>query len=209
MKKLAFTLIVLLMGCSMQAQINLDHKSWETGIHENMLLTNLTFSLGNNGTEWKYYVYTSAEWMLTDHFGIEGGAFFNVGSTEMDAVDLLTGCCAINDGQADYYTHNLFFGPNYHFFTRKSIDLYAGFHPGLTLFYAPDFSYQRSGETNLSPSHTAVTPAGSALAGVAYYAKFFHVFGQARYVMSRYDSQQFQAQLNDFRLAFGLGFNLF
>ena len=210
MRRVAFLLLVLLIQIPGIAQVNLDYKTWEPGIHKNMLITNFTFSVGKSPSELKYYLYTSAEWTLTDNVGIEGSVFINLGSSENDLGTLLNSCCATDGGTLDYQTHNLFFGPNYHFFDHKRGDLYAGIHPGLTLFAAPEMTYEREwGETGTIAETYSVNPAASFHAGAAYYARFFHAFVQTRYVMSRNDSFNYSGKFNEFRVALGLGFNLF
>ena len=210
MRRVAFLLLMLCLTVPGLAQVNLDYKTWEPGIHKNMLITNFTFSIGKSPSELKYYLYTSAEWMLTDNWGLEGSAFINLGSSENDLESLLHAGTAQVGGVTDYQTHNIFLGPNYHFLDHKRVDLYAGIHPGLTLFSAPEFSFvQEWGENVTIPQTYALEPTVSLHGGAAYYARFFHAFVQARYVVGRHDSFQYSGKFNEFRFALGLGFNLF
>ncbi|MEM7041058.1 MAG: hypothetical protein AAF570_29105 [Bacteroidota bacterium] len=210
MRKITAFTLLLLLKLSAGAQINFDVSTWETGIHQNMLITNLTFSVGKSPSELKYYVFTSAEWTLTDNWGIEGGLFFNVGSSEKDVIPLLNTCCAVDPQTEDYYTHNLFFGPNYHFLTRKRVDFYVGVHPGLQLFTAPAFTYANTdgGSVDVERNY-GISPAASFQTGLAYYAKFFHAFLNTRYVLGRHDSALYEGKFNEMRFMLGLGFNLF
>jgi|GEM_PF-2290224 len=210
-KKLILLLLLPLCGSLLPAQINWDFKSWETGIHKNMLITNLTFSVGSSPSELKYYVYTSAEWTLTDHFGVEGSVFYNAGSNQENAASLLTYENVIDVGQADYANHNIFLGPNYHFFDRQRADVYVGMQPGLAIFTAPAYDFEQVGGTQSTTvaDFLGVAPSVSFVLGSAYYGKLFHAFVQARYVAGRIDALEYSGKLNDLRLSIGLGFNLF
>lgn len=210
-EKIILLVLLSLFGGMLPAQVNWDFKTWETGIHKNMLITNLTFTVGSSPSELKYYVYTSAEWTLTDHLGAEGSLFFNAGSSRNDAPSLLTYENVIDVGQADYAVHNLFLGPNYHFFDRKRGDVYVGVQPGLALFTAPAYSYERVGvtETQNIDEFKSFAPNVSFVLGTAYYGKLFHAFVQGRYVLGRFDALEYSGSLNEFRISIGLGFNLF
>lgn len=207
-KQLFTTLLCLLITVPAWSQLKLIPD--EAGIHKGMYRTTATFAPAYDGIEWKYYVLGESEYLLTDNLGLLGAVYVQAGSSEQDAANWLTDCCAYNDGQADYYAHNLFFGPKYHFLTNQPLDIYVGIQPGLTFFHTREYEYRVSETTTrIAAAHQAVEPNGSAQLGVAYYGKLFHLYGQTRYVMGRHDSEAYSLNLNDWRFSFGLGFNIF
>ena len=201
MKRIALILFLLFCSVGLKAQ-------QPVGVGKGMIRTQGTYVFGFDGLETKYYINGGAEYMLTDNIGWNGNLSANIGSSKQDAVLFLTDCCKPDDEIEDYYVHSLFFGPYYHFLPNKRIDLYAGIQPGMSLFHAPEYQYQVSStETRTALTTNAVLPNASAVAGVAYYGSFFHLFGNARFVTGSVHNQTYKANLNELRLAFGLGFN--
>ncbi len=195
MKKLIL-ILPLLFGTLLYGQS-------ENGIHQGMVRFQGTAAMGfetsnkvyENG-EQRYYVYGEVEYLLSDHLGINGAFFANLGSSEKIVLTRAA------DPSEDGYVHSTFAGPIYHFLPQQALDLYVGIQPG--------FSYSTVHTTAANDgviSESQFGPAGSVLTGAAYYGSFFHLFAQARYVASPFSSNSAQRNFNDLRLCIGLGFN--
>jgi hypothetical protein len=187
--------IVIFLACmlpSMNAQ----------GIHRGMLRTQGTLAAGivNRSEEIRYYVYGELEYLLDDHVGFNGAIYGQVGSSKQEFPELIA-----PDG-GDYFTHSVFAGPIYHFRQDTPLDLYVGLQPGLHLTQSPfvnqawGIQYQES---------WSLSPSASALAGIAYYGSFFHVFGQLRALTGQNVKAGTLYGIAELRPTFGLGFNLF
>jgi hypothetical protein len=188
MKKLL--LLTLLWGAFLAAQA-------QDGIHKGLVRVQGTVGLGISKPELRYYVLGELEGLLTDHVGINGAIYANLGS-DRSAFDIYFS----EPKPDDYYVHTIFAGPIYHFTPNKPLDVHVGVQPGISL---TQLNY-------MPPSGTVATefdvaPAASVLTGVAYYGSIFHLFAQARYVVTRHTTVHGDVPLNDLRLAIGLGFN--
>jgi hypothetical protein len=190
MKKL-WILLPILLSLQLAAQK-------EVGIHQGLWRVQGTVGLGISKPELRYYVLGELEGLISDHVGINGTVYANLGS-DRSAFDIFFSPPKADD----YYVHSVLAGPIYHFISNKPIDLYAGFQPGLSLtqlnFLYPD---------NAVGTEWSAAPTASVLTGVAYYGSFFHLFAQARYVATRHATIRANTPLRDIRLAIGLGFNI-
>lgn len=117
---------------------------------------------------------------------------------------------ATQNGSNMLHNHSLFFGANYHF-PIKRFDPYLGLHPGASVIQIrnpieqdPEF------ELAYSESTLKVAPAVSAVAGFNYYVwKFLHFTGKVTYVHANHPTEWgTNYALNEFRLSFGLGWNV-
>ncbi len=112
--------------------------------------------------------------------------------------------------------HATFSGLSYHFRTKSHFDPYFTIAPGVTV--TQDNSFEAC-LNSLGPNVTvsfckqtekSVNPLLSAGFGFNYYfQKWFHLFGEARYIGGKYLSDApAPLSLSELRFSFGLGFNL-
>jgi hypothetical protein len=169
------------------------------GIHKGLVRVQGTVGLGVSKMELRYYFIGELEGLVSDHIGINGTTYTNLGS-DRSIFDVY----AVKPKRDDYYVHSVLTGPIYHFLVDQPIDFYVGIQPG--------FSFTQANYINASggaSTEFGFAPTASALTGVAYYGSFFHLFAQARYVATRHASVQVNTPLRDLRVAIGLGFNIF
>lgn len=191
MKKLTFILFLLLSAFAF-GQSN-------TGIHRGLIRFQGTLALGFSpaklkSPEQRYYIYGDLEYLLNDHWGLDGASFANIGSSQRP---ILQG----NNSKEDAYVHSILVGPVYHFLPENAFDFYAGLQPGFSLaqVYFSDSSAIVNGNQ--------FSPTISPFLGVAYYGSFFHLFAQARWLNAIYEDQNYSRNLSDLRFCIGLGFN--
>ncbi|MCB9187366.1 MAG: hypothetical protein H6601_11570 [Flavobacteriales bacterium] len=108
------------------------------------------------------------------------------------------------------HDHSLFFGANYHF-PYKRFDPYIGLHPGASLIQMrnPDTG---TPEINVAipESVMKVSPAISVVTGFNLYVwKYLHFLGKLSYVHANHPTEWgTNYALDEFRLSFGLGWNV-
>lgn len=110
----------------------------------------------------------------------------------------------LNSGQNQLLkqNHQLFAGASYHFITNSKFVPYVGFQPGIAITQSNEVTISRENDV-------AITPLVSGVFGFNYFAaKWFHLFVDGRYISGNYLSNNTPISLNEFRLSFGLGFNL-
>jgi hypothetical protein len=190
MKKLLL-ILPLLMGMSLWAQK-------KEGIHRGLIRVQGTVGLGISKMELRYYVIGELEACLSDHIGINGTTYTNLGS-DRSVFDVY----AVKPKNDDYYVHSVLTGPIYHFLTDQPLDVYLGIQPGISFTQLNYLNAAGNVGTEFG-----VAPTASALTGVAYYGSFFHLFAQARYVATRHATVRDNTPLRDLRIAIGLGFNI-
>ncbi|MBX7095173.1 MAG: hypothetical protein K1X56_10645 [Flavobacteriales bacterium] len=111
--------------------------------------------------------------------------------------------------------HSLFAGPLYHFKTNISFDPYIGLQPGINLGEAvnatlgtPSYNTQ----ILIAPPEEmemVATPLISPIIGFNFYGtKWFHIWCNLRYIQGRFLDNYNSASLSEFRVSFGLGFNI-
>ncbi|HEX2899303.1 MAG TPA: hypothetical protein VHS96_06255 [Bacteroidia bacterium] len=171
------------------------------GIHQWMFRAQGTVALGldiNKYTpEQRYYIYGEGELLVSDHIGINGSAWYNLGSSERRFISF-----GAPDGAEDAKAHSILAGPVFHAFADHPLDLFLGIQPGFSLTTMKYNTPVDGVETEFQ-----VSPTASVHGGVAYYGSFFHLFAQARYLRTQHYSIRNQQPLNDLRLCIGLGFN--
>jgi len=110
------------------------------------------------------------------------------------------------DKQMLNQNHQLFAGASYHFNTTSNFVPYVGLQPGIALTQA-NFVPIAIGINN--ENNVEASPLISGVVGFNYFAsKWFHLFIDGRYVSGKHLSNQKVITLDEFRLSFGLGFNL-
>ena len=145
------------------------------------------------------YVSGNMEYYLEKNVSFRGGLYLFLGTSDADAV----------------FTKNstLFTGFYYHPKTNNHLDPYIGIEPGIswTQLKAPDYDPLYCGDPiiyNYSYPNSA-SPLISGTIGINYYASnFAHLFVEAKYVNGVHVSDNSAVSLNEFRLAFGFGFNI-
>ena len=112
--------------------------------------------------------------------------------------------------------HSIYLGGAYHIPTKGHFDPYVIFQPGLA--YTSSYEIHNWVPLQLQDervSHTyypgVLTPLATAGVGFNYYfQRFAHLFLETRYVYARHLSQApSPISLQELRVTFGLGFNLF
>jgi hypothetical protein len=108
------------------------------------------------------------------------------------------------------HNHGVYFGANYHF-PFKRFDPYIGLTPGVSFVQVANSAVstpELSIETR--ESNFSVEPSISVAAGFNLYIwKFFHFMGQVRYVHANHATPwNVVYPLDEFRLSFGLGWNV-
>lgn len=108
------------------------------------------------------------------------------------------------------HNHSLFFGAQYHF-PIKRFDPYIGFHPGASLIQMrnPNSGTVENPVVQLQ-SKMKVSPAVSVTTGFNFYVwKYIHFLGKLTYVHAKHPTEWGTTYaLNEFRIAFGLGWNV-
>lgn len=108
--------------------------------------------------------------------------------------------------------HSNFSGVLLHFTTRGKFDPYIGVQPGiaLTQLERPVYHGTDSLWSPYASSYpVSYSPLFSACAGFNYYAyKFFNLFVHAKYVSGKHLSDISPESLNELKITFGLGWNI-
>lgn len=151
------------------------------------------------------HVNGSAEYYIDNKISIRASASYLLGST---------GITKDSMGLKDF--HSIYLGMVYHFSTKGHFDPYLILQPGLA--YTSSYQVHNWVPVQLGGeriSHTyypgVLTPMGTAGLGFNYYfQRFAHLFVETRYVYARHLSQApSPISLQELRVTFGLGFNLF
>jgi hypothetical protein len=172
------------------------------GVHAGMARVQGTLALGllNKSQELRYYLYGEGEYLLDDHWGLNGAVYAQMGSSKQEFSD------NVSPSGGNYLTHSLFSGPVYHFRPNTPLDVYVAVQPGIHLTQSPRVEYP-FGIT--FPQAYDIHPAASLNVGAAYYGSFFHLFAQLRAVTGHNLKAGTVYGLAELRPTFGLGFNLF
>ena len=148
-----------------------------------------------NGTN--MYISGNLEYYLEENISFRGGIWMFLGTS----------------GAEDVFAKNstLFTGFYYHFKTKNNIDPYIGLEPGIswTQLREPDNATFQPYPYNISTYPQSISPVASLAVGVNYYAtNWVHLFIEAKYVHGLHTSDIPSVSLNEFRFAFGFGFNM-
>jgi hypothetical protein len=107
--------------------------------------------------------------------------------------------------------HSLLTGAMFHKYTKGDFDPYAGIEVGINYAQATD-PYLGGTGSLLVPVESVskvLSPTFSPVVGFNYYGgKFFHLSMHARYIMGTFMDNYNVASLGEWRISFGLGFNL-
>lgn len=107
--------------------------------------------------------------------------------------------------------HSLYTGAMFHKITKGDFDPYAGLEVGINYAQATDPYLGGIGSSVVpveAPSKV-FSPTFSPVAGFNYYGgKFFHLTMHARYIFGTFMDNYNVASLGEWRISFGLGFNL-
>jgi hypothetical protein len=141
------------------------------------------------------YISGNLEYYLEENISFRGGIWIFLGTS----------------GAEDLFAKNstLFTGFYYHFKTKNNIDPFVGLEPGIswTQLKKPDDS--SSYPNNISSYPQSISPVVSVAAGINYYAtNWVHLFVEAKFVHGVHTSDIPSVSLNEFRIAFGFGFNI-
>ncbi len=149
------------------------------------------------------YVNGNEEFYLNKNLSIRGDGNWMVGSKGLTKDSM---------GLKDYFSLSL--GVAYHFPTNGHLDPYCILLPGLA--YTSSFHQElQPGVKNDGTKKTnymgALTPLGSVGLGINYYFQYVaHLFIETRYVYGMHLSEAPKPMsLEEVRITFGLGFNLF
>ena len=151
------------------------------------------------------HINGSAEYYLDNKVSIRGSASYLLGSSGLTKDSI---------GLKDF--HSIYLGTVYHFPTKGHFDPYVILQPGLS--YTSSYQVNNWVPLQLKDEgigHTyysgVLTPLATAGVGFNYYfQRFAHLFVETRYVYGMHLSQApSPISLQELRVTFGLGFNLF
>lgn len=143
------------------------------------------------------YVSGNLEYYVEDNVSFRGGLYVFLGSSNATRPFAQNSTC--------------FTGFYYHFPTKNHLDPYLGLEPGIswTQLKMPDSLSTEPYPYNISKYPKSASPVASVTAGINYYAtKFTHLFFEAKYVHGSHVSDIPALSLNEIRLVFGFGFNI-
>lgn len=149
------------------------------------------------------HINGSAEYYVDNIVSIRGSASYLLGSSGLTADSM---------GLKDF--HSIYIGPVFHFQTKGHFDPYLILQPGLayTSSYKGNYASLNTVDENTKKFYPGVlSPLATAGLGFNYYfQRFAHLFVETRYVYGRHLSQApSPISLQELRVTFGLGFNLF
>jgi hypothetical protein len=187
-----FFIIVLLVPFVMSAQ-NADNQFIDKGLFSMKGTLAVGFPSAYEGTN--MYVSGNCEYYLEKNVSFRGGLYMFLGTSGAD----------------DVFKQNstLFTGFYYHPKTNNHLDPYIGIEPGIswTQLKAPDEEIAIV-DPKTSSYPNAASPIVSGTIGINYYASnFAHLFIEAKYLSGVHASDVAGVSLNEFRIAFGFGFN--
>ncbi|MBI4931043.1 MAG: hypothetical protein HY841_09795 [Bacteroidetes bacterium] len=129
-----------------------------------------------------------------------------------------------NDFAPFEFNHSIFSGASYHFKTKNHFDPYIAIEPGIAISKRKSYSgviecftTPCPGEIEINGRATANPLFSSAIGFNFFFQKWFHLFGEVRYVTGKNiaDDSAFPIalppaplSLNELKFSFGLGFNL-
>jgi hypothetical protein len=144
------------------------------------------------------YVSGNMEYYLEKMISFRGGLYLFLGTSGAD----------------DVFKQNstLFTGFYFHPKTNNHLDPYIGLEPGISWTQLnPPTTDETTvlNPTQISNYPNAASPIISGTIGINYFASnFTHLFIEAKYIAGTHQSDVESVSLNEFRIAFGFGFNL-
>ncbi len=173
-------------------------------IHKHLVRVDASIVSGQQFNSIKnVYINGNAEYYLDNTISIRGDANYLMGSTGLTADSM---------GLKD--NHSLMLGAVFHIQTKNHLDPYFILQPGIAYTSSYEQKYV-AGENETGTEKTyysgVVSPLGSAGLGFNYYfQRFAHLFVETRYIYGQHlSTAPNPLSLQEFRITFGLGFNLF
>lgn len=149
-------------------------------------------------------LHGNLEYYISDNVSLRGDTYYYIQGK-------------YNNGLAPFiFNHSTFSGASYHFKTKNHFNPYLALEPGVSItqpyFYTCRKSLFVCDEENIIANESNVT-ANPLISGAIgfnfYFQKWFHLFGEARYISGKHLSDApAPLSLNELRFSFGLGFNL-
>jgi hypothetical protein len=187
--------LILLLSCSAFAQ-----KDSSRYVHRHLIRSMATISPGfmtSLGTN-NIYLHGNLEYYVNESISVRGDSYYFIS--------------AIESVEHFKMHHTNFTGASYHFRTNGHFDPYLGIQPGFSIsqaIYNPCPEEAMCLVPAIVQQKPSVNPLISGVLGFNYYAqKWFHLFGEARYVQGKHLSEQGPLNLNEIRFSFGLGINI-
>ncbi|MFL5765301.1 MAG: hypothetical protein ACJ77K_15260 [Bacteroidia bacterium] len=144
----------------------------------------------------------SLEYYLDNRVSVRGSASYMLGSSGLTKDSM---------GLKDF--HTIMLGGAYHFHTNNHFDPYLIIQPGVayTSSYKATYTHDSNYSTPVKQYEGVLSPLGTAGLGFNYYfQRFAHLYMETRYVYGRHlSSAPSVISLQELRITFGLGFNLF
>lgn len=169
-------------------------------VHQGLWRAMATISPSVDPNASNIYIHGNLEYYADETVSARGDGYYYIGS--------------FSKTERFEFNHSLFAGASYHFKTKNRFDPYLALQPGLSLTRP---SYITDCPVGITPEQVAalnsnaqVNPLLSSAIGFNYYGeRFFHLFGEIRYVHGKHLSPVPVAiSLNELRASFGLGFNI-
>lgn len=158
-------------------------------VKKGLLRTTGTISFGQltNHQQTNLYLTGNTEYFTNEHITARGDIYYYLKSGNKQMLN---------------QNHQLFAGASYHINSTSKFVPYIGIQPGIAITQSNEVSIDMK-------NNVTVTPLISSVTGFNYFAsKWFHLFIDGRYVAGKHTSNHTPISLNEFRLSFGLGFNL-
>ena len=142
-------------------------------------------------------IHGCLEYYVADNVSLRGGSYYSLKSGPLE------------------FNHSIFSGASYHFNTKNHFDPYLTIEPGIAISKRTDWSnavfdmpvpyyYSIKPKAEINPLIS------TALGFNFYFQRWFHLFGETRYISGKHISTDGAStlSLNELRFSFGLGFNL-
>lgn len=150
------------------------------------------------------FLHGNLEYYVADNVSLRGDSYYYINGK-------------YNDGLAPFaFNHSTFAGASYHFKTKNNFNPYLALEPGISVtqsyFYTCKKSLFVCDEENIVSNESSVmaNPLISGAIGFNFYfQRWFHLFGEARYISGRHLSDAPTSfPLHELRFSFGLGWNI-
>ncbi len=156
------------------------------------------------------YLHGVLEYYVADNISVRGDGFYtlNIQQPNWQNLSYTKNYPYLNSN------HQLFSGFGFHPKTKNNFDSYCFFEPGISFANAHIYHSLSSANygfiNGYTSNHPSVNPLVSFGLGFNYYfQKWFHLFGEARYITGKHLSGDSDPlSLSELRFSFGLGFNL-
>lgn len=165
----------------------------ETFLKPGILRAQGAFAIGHLPKYSATHIYLKGDlsYYIDKRFSLRADSYFFVDSQD-------------NDNKPYNTLNSLFVGGSYHYGSGGKFDPYVGAQTGVAHASKNYMSFPSS-----DPNY-GFSPLISAHAGLNYYApKWFHLFVHLQYIHGTHTESFVNGSLNEWRLSFGLGWNLF